>query len=281
MPELTLAERELPGLESEIAILSRQASALSDRVRAAEAVSSALWVVTSSLEEAKGKIGKVVQAIADQQQAEREGIERAATHRAALAALDKLAGECEKAAGEAAALRARHSILVALCEFYRQAPVMILENELVPTLEEEANRFLAKCSSNRMRVRLETQKEIKSRDTLADGLEIYVSDWRGERCLDDYSGGQRAVLFIAFRVAWARVQERRSGAGIDMLSLDEIFDRLSNEDLTAAVEALRTLETEFSFIQLISHREEVKQMFANRILVTGGSEESRAELVTA
>jgi exonuclease SbcC len=207
-------------------------------------------------------------------------IEAAARARQDLTALEALATEQRAAREEAARLRARHTTLAALCDAYRQIPIMILDTIARPILEAEANTFLATTARNRMQVRIETQREIKSRDTLADGLEIYVRDWRGERSLDEYSGGQKFELYLAFRIAWTRLQERRSGAGIDTLFVDEGFGSLSEGDLESVIAALREVQHEFAFLGVISHVPRMRDIFPCRVQVTGGHEDSHAELVT-
>ncbi len=279
VPELGLAERELPGLEADVGSLMEQLATLAARIAAASAAVQAVREKERTLAEATGELEAWRVALSRARADEQVAVDAVAHHRATLAGLEKLAREREAAAQEAMELRGRHSLLVALSEFYRQAPVMILENEAVPVLQEEANRFLARTTANRMNVRLETQREIKSRDALADGLEIYIRDWRGERCYDDYSGGQRFELALAFRVAWTKLQERRAGVGMDCLFVDEGFGSLSAGDLDAVMRALREIQTDFGFLAVISHVEAMRDLFPARIEVRGGGEDSRAELV--
>jgi exonuclease SbcC len=281
IPELALAERELPGLEVEIATLGRQASALEERARAAEAVAGALSVLSGKVGFIRAEIVQIALKLHGYEMDERMAIESAATHRASLVALDKLAGEREMGAAEAATLRTRHSLLVALELFYRQAPLMILENEAIPAIEEEANRLLVRISQSGMRIQLRTQREIKSRDTLADGLDIIVTDQVGEREYEAYSGGQQFQIDLALRVALAKLQARRAGACIETLVIDEGWGTQSSECLDSMVAALRAIQDEFPLLWCISHVEALRDVFPARIDVSGGPVDSRAELVTA
>lgn len=279
VPELALAERELPGIETDVAGLAGQIETLAARIAAAATAMQAVWDKERTLAEATGELEAWRVALSRARADEQVAVDAVAHHRATLAGLEKLAREREAAAQEATELRVRHSLLMALGEFYRQAPVMILENEAVPVLQEEANRFLARTTANRMSVRLETQREIKSRDALADGLEIYIRDWRGERGYDDYSGGQRFELALAFRVAWTKLQERRAGIGMDCLVVDEGFGSLSAGDLDAVMAALREIQSEFGFLAVISHVEALGDLFPTKIQVSGGDADSRAVLL--
>ncbi len=278
-PEIALAERELPVLEADLDRIGGQIVALTERIEEAGAVQAGLAVKENALAKYRGDLDGQRTMAARYRADESVATDAAAQHRATLASLEKLAGEREAAATEAADLRSQHTRLLALVDFYRQAPIMIMENTAIPVLEEETNRFLSRVAANRMSVRIETQREVKSRDTLADGLEIFIRDWRGERSFDDFSGGQRFELALAFRVAWARLQERRAGAGIDCLFVDEGFSSLSPGDLEAVMNALRKLEGQFSFFAVISHVEELKNLFPTRIEVRGGDTDSVATLM--
>lgn len=281
LPELAHAQDELPGLEAEIQTLAGEMADLTAKVgRGAELES---WISTSngSVARLMGELAGWREDLSRAQEAEKATREALAILKVELSRLDDLAIEQAKARREAASLRERHSLVSALAEAYRQIPVMILENIAIPVLEEEANRFLARTSRNRMSVRLETQREIKSREALADGLEIYVRDWRGERSIDDFSGGQRFELFLAFRVAWTKLQERRSGIGVNLLVLDEGFGALSAGDLEGVMTALREVQQQMEFLMVISHVEAMKDIFPARLDVTGGEVDSRAQLSIA
>ncbi len=281
VPEIALAERELPVIEADRLQILRQMAALSLRINEAMAAQKVLDNKEFTLSEDRAKMSlhraSLSRARADEQMA----TDVAAQYRATLASLEKLAGERDAAEKEAGELRTRYTRLLALGEAYKTIPIMILENIAVPVLEEECNKFLMRTSPNRMQVRLETQKEIKSRDTLADGLEIYVRDVVGERSLDDYSGGQHRELFIAFRIAFATLQARRSGAGVEMLWIDEAFDNQGTEAVDVTVRALQEIRTDFPFLAVVSHMPEMRDVFPNRLHVTGGPEDSKVELVRA
>ncbi|MDD5304758.1 MAG: hypothetical protein PHS14_16810, partial [Elusimicrobia bacterium] len=280
LPEAELATRELPGLEAEIATIEQEVSGLQAKLAGEAEFRGRVDGAQQDTDVRRRAIAEGQARLLDCEQAEREAMQDAATKRAELARLDGLVKDRETAAADARDLRERHTRLAMLADAYRQIPLMILEGKACPILEEEVNAFLAKVSRNRMSVRIETQRELKSKETV-DGLEIYVRDWRGERSLDEYSGGQVDELAIAFRVAWTRLQERRSGAGIDTLFLDEVFAALSETDLDAVLAALREVQNEFEFLGVISHVPKLRDVFPCQVRVTGGQEDSRAELVTA
>jgi DNA repair protein SbcC/Rad50 len=170
---------------------------------------------------------------------------------------------------------------VLLAEAYRAIPLMILEHTAIPALETEANRVLARVSRSGMRVELRTQREVKSRDTLADSLDIVVTDQVGQRAYEDYSGGQNFQIDLALRIALAKLQAHRAGMAVETLVIDEGFGSQSAECLEGIMDALRAVQEEFPLLLVVSHVEGMRDTFGARIAVSGGPQDSRAELVAA
>jgi exonuclease SbcC len=280
VPEITLAERELPVIEADRLQVLGQMAALSLRINEATAAQKVLEAKEFTLSEDRAKMGLYRASLSRARADEQLATDAAAQHRATLAKLNDLFNERNAAAKEANDLRTRHVRLVALSEAYKQIPVLIIDNIAVPVLEEETNKFLAKTSPSKMQVRLDTQKEIKSRDTLADGLEIYIRDVAGERSLDEYSGGQRRELFVAFRIAFAKLQARRSGVGIEMLFIDEAFDNQGEDAVEINVQALQEIQADFPFLSIISHVPQMRDVFPHCLSVSGGPLDSKVEWVT-
>jgi DNA repair protein SbcC/Rad50 len=148
----------------------------------------------------------------------------------------------------------------------------------IPFIADEANSLLHRVTRNRMRVYLETQRTVKSRDTLADALDIIIEDDMGRRSLESYSGGQRFLVSLAVRVALAKLQARQS-RHIDTFICDEGFGALDKAALAEVVEAVRGIRADFGLVLLISHVESMRDIFPYRIEVTGGPWNSRATLM--
>jgi exonuclease SbcC len=276
--QLGHAERELPGLEAEIAQLDEEIRGLAGRL--AQEPEVADWL--AGAEQAMARIGAALargrEELSGLRAAEQHALQEAAERRAELARLESLAAEQTAARTAAAGLRARHGVLLTLAEFYKQAPLLIMEHEAIPALEEDANRILARISVHGMRVRFETQRALKTRDGLVDGLEIVVTDQAGERSLACYSGGQRFQVHLAIRIALAKLQARRAGAGIETFCVDEGFGSQSAEALAGVLQALRAVQDEFPLLLVISHVEAMRDVFPTRIEVTGGPLGSTARL---
>lgn len=281
LADLAQAERELPGLEAEIHTLAAEVLGLSGKL--AKEGELATWLVgaEASVNQIQADLAVWRKCLADEQKTERDSMQRAASARAELERLSTLAAEQTAASSEAAALRARHSLLLALAEAYRQIPLMILETMAIPALEEEANRILGRISSNGMWIRLATQRAVKSRETLADALDIIVTDTVGERSYEEYSGGENFEVDLALRIALAKLQARKAGATIQTLILDEGMGTQSGDRLDALVAALREIQNDFPMLLVITHVEALKETFPARIEISGGPRNSVAELITA
>jgi len=164
-------------------------------------------------------------------------------------------------------------------ESYKLIPVLVMENA-IPLLEQEANRILERISPSGMRVRLDTQKALKSKEGLAETLEITVRDVLGERPYENYSGGERFRLDLALRVGLSKLLAHRAGAKMETLIIDEGLGTLDEDGLLQLRECLGKLEEDFPLVLVISHVEGMKGTFPTEILVTKNSAGSHVEVLT-
>jgi DNA repair protein SbcC/Rad50 len=155
---------------------------------------------------------------------------------------------------------------------------VIIENA-VPEIEDEANRILARLSENKMHVALVTQHKTRS-GSIAETLDIVIGDEIGTRNYELYSGGEAFKVNFAIRIALSRLLARRAGARLETLIIDEGFgsqDELSRERL---VRAIKSIQTDFRKILVITHIQEVQEMFPVQILVKKESGVSRLQVVS-
>ena len=150
---------------------------------------------------------------------------------------------------------------------------MIIEAAL-PELETEANRLLARLSDGGLHVRLATQREKKT-GGVAETLDILISDELGSRPYELYSGGEAFRINLALRIALSRLLARRAGAALQTLFIDEGFGTQDAHGRENLVDAIHMIKDEFALILVITHIEELKDLFPVRIEVTktpaGGS----------
>jgi exonuclease SbcC len=154
-------------------------------------------------------------------------------------------------------------------------PALLIEQAL-PEIETRANELLERLSEGNMSVRFVTQSAFKDkkRDDLKETLDILISDGSGARDYELYSGGEAFRVNFAIRLALSELLAQRAGARLQTLVIDEGFgsqDALGRQHL---IEAINMVRQDFAKVLVISHLDELKEAFPNRIEVEkteGGS----------
>lgn len=148
------------------------------------------------------------------------------------------------------------------------APALIIEQAL-PQIEEHANDILARLSDGQMTLRFKTQQAYKDtrRSDLKETLEIEISDPAGIRSYEMFSGGESFRINFAIRLALSKVLAQRKDARLQMLVIDEGFGSQDAQGKQRLIEAINAIQNEFALILIITHLEELKEAFPNRIEV--------------
>jgi len=144
----------------------------------------------------------------------------------------------------------------------------LLIEQALPEIEERANELLERLTGGDMRVFFETQKQLKSRDALAETLDIRILDGAGERPYDNYSGGEQFRVNFAVRLALSQLLAKRAGARLQTLVIDEGFGSQDPNGRQRLVEAINTIQDDFARILVITHIDELRDAFPTRIEVT-------------
>jgi exonuclease SbcC len=142
---------------------------------------------------------------------------------------------------------------------------IIIENA-IPELEDEANRILARISDNAMHLTLETQRDTRS-GTVAETLDIKISDTLGTRNYEMFSGGEAFRINFALRIALSKLLARRAGARLRTLVIDEGFGTQDSQGLERLVEVIKAIQDDFAKIIVITHLRELKNAFDTHIEV--------------
>jgi exonuclease SbcC len=129
-----------------------------------------------------------------------------------------------------------------------------------------------------MRVNFATQRKLKSRDALAETLEIHIRDSIGERPYEMYSGGEAFRVNFAIRIALSRLLSQRAGARLQTLVIDEGFGSQDPEGRQRLIEAINTIRPDFAKVLVITHIDELKDVFPDRIEVTKGADGSQVHV---
>jgi exonuclease SbcC len=201
---------------------------------------------------------------------------------AAMQQLDALAAQSEKRArrsADLAVLNEEISIYNQLREAFgkKGLQAMIIESA-IPEVEVEANRLLNRMSDGRMNLRLETQRE-KVTGGVAETLDIVISDELGGRPYEMYSGGEAFRANLALRIAISKLLARRAGAQLQTLVIDEGFGTQDAQGRQLLVEAINSIQDDFERILVVTHIEELKDLFPARIDVVKTAGGSRVSVV--
>ena len=155
---------------------------------------------------------------------------------------------------------------------------MIIENT-IPELEDEANDLLARMTENAMQVRFETTRAAKSGSHEIETLDIKVHDSAGQRPYELFSGGEAFRINFGIRIAMSRLLARRSGAKLQTLIMDEGFGSQDGKGREKLVEVIGAIKDDFEKILVITHVEELKDAFTQRIEVTKDSDGSHVHVL--
>lgn len=270
MPELLAAEQLLVKTNEELSILAGEIAAVESDMQTIKLQLLEALTLDSDLQSATVQadtLQKDRQAMHNRLQALGEEIGRT------LAKIDQIkAAEVEigALAAEREAIHREMRLCATLADAYQKIPVLIMENA-IPLLEQEANAVLSRVSSSGMTIRLDTQKTLKSRDGLAETLDIVVRDVFGERPYEAYSGGERFRLDLALRIGLSKLLANRAGARLETLVIDEGLGSLDDDGLNQLRECLGALQQEFKLVLVVTHVDAMKHTFPHQIVITKDS----------
>ena len=144
-------------------------------------------------------------------------------------------------------------------------PAMLID-AAVPRIEAEANLLLGRMTDNRLAVKLETQR-VRQSGNVAETLDILVSDELGSRNYDLFSGGEAFRINLALRIALSKVLAQRMGLPLPTLFIDEGFGTQDAAGRERIVDAIASIQGDFEKIIVITHLDELKDLFPVRIEV--------------
>lgn len=144
---------------------------------------------------------------------------------------------------------------------------MLIETA-IPELEHEANELLGRMTDNQFHLAFETQRDTRKGDNTIETLDIRISDGLGTRDYQMFSGGEAFRVNFAVRIALSKLLARRAGANLKTLIIDEGFGSQDGTGRDRLVEAINSIQSEFERILVITHIQELKDMFQAQIEIT-------------
>ena len=196
-----------------------------------------------------------------------------------LARCDEVAELLKSYREQHAALAGQRGIYEDLVQAFGKKGIqaMLIETA-IPELEHEANRLLARMTDNQMHLSFETQRDSKKGDTI-ETLDIRIADGLGTRDYSMFSGGEAFRVNLAVRVALAKLLAHRADANLKTLVIDEGFGTQDSQGRDRIVEAINAVAQDFERILIITHIQELKDLFPTQIEVTKGADGSSWRLV--
>jgi len=136
----------------------------------------------------------------------------------------------------------------------------IMIDYIIPQFEDKINDILGRLSG--FKIRLDTQKSGLSKDVTLEGLFINIINEQGEELnFESYSGGERIKISMAINEALAGF------SNINMRIFDEAIVSLDNESTQKFLEAMNETQQRVNQIICISHIQEVKDIFDEKIII--------------
>ena len=159
-------------------------------------------------------------------------------------------------------------------------PALLIEQAL-PEIESQANEILDRLSEGGMSVSFSTQKDYKdkNREDKRETLDILISDAAGRREYEMFSGGEAFRVNFAIRLALSRVLAQRAGARLQTLVIDEGFGSQDAEGRQRLIQAINMVQPDFAKILVITHLEELKDVFPARIEVEKNQQGSSIKVI--
>ncbi len=279
---LEAARAALKPLDDEIASLSEQLSTLNGELDSAEDAYAEAAARLAAQEAQLPKLDDVESALYRlQEQENRLRNEVGMAVQLVKVLDDRRAQKAQYSARreELAAEIARHKTLERA--FGKDGVPALLIEQALPQIEEKANELLDRLSNGSMSVRFVTQASYKDkkRDDLKETLDIVISDPAGERDYEMFSGGEAFRVNFAIRLALSEILAQRTGARLQTLVIDEGFGSQDAEGIQRLIEAINTVRSDFAKILIITHLDELKDAFPNRIEVEKGERGSRVRLI--
>lgn len=143
-------------------------------------------------------------------------------------------------------------------------PASIISHD-IPEMEDEVNKILKIISNDTMSIQYITTKNGKKKSV--DTLEIVVSDGNTSRMYETYSGGEKFRIDFACHIGMAKFLTKRAGASIDFLIIDEGLGSQDDFSKQKFIESIMSLNQLFKQIMVVTHIQDLQNVFDNRILV--------------
>ncbi|MDJ0659350.1 MAG: exonuclease subunit SbcC [Crocosphaera sp.] len=204
-----------------------------------------------------------------------------------LSQLETLKKDREEQEKEYNKVRRQYRVYTELTKAFSKNGIQLLMIEnVLPQLETETNQILSRLTGNQLHIRFVTQRAGKSGSSrkksakMIDTLDIIISDAKGTRAYETYSGGEAFRINFSVRLALAKLLAQRAGTTLQMLIIDEGFGTQDAQGCERLIAAINAISSDFSCILAVTHMPQFKEAFQHRIEVYKTNQGSKINLVS-
>jgi exonuclease SbcC len=278
--ELATARERRTAAAAAIAGVREDLARREAELRRAEESAAGLRVVLQSVPEAETRLAACEEAVRESHGRVEALDRRAVALGERLRLLDEQEEGLREKRAQLAGVEREGSAYAELGRIFGKTGIqaMIIDNAL-PELESSANAILHRMSDGAMQVQFATQAQGAKGDLL-ETLDIRIADASGTRPYEMFSGGEAFRVNFAIRIALSRLLAERAGAQLQMLVIDEGFGTQDGQGRERLIEAINCIAADFEKIVVITHIDELKDLFNVRLDVIKGRDGSRV-LMTA
>jgi len=233
-----------------------------------EAKARSLKEEIEPLENIQAALKQAEETLSERKRIEAAIIDRKTAAQVKLDNCTRLAGQKEALGKERKSVAKEVGIYDKLAFIFSKKGIqaLIIENT-IPEIEEEANVLLHRLTNGQMSLRFITQKDQKTGGVI-ETLDLIVTDGElGDRKYELFSGGEAFRINFAVRIALSKLLARRAGARLETLVVDEGFGTQDEEGKERLIEAITEVQNDFKKIIVITHLEDLKELFPARIEV--------------
>jgi DNA repair protein SbcC/Rad50 len=249
-------------------------------LRRAEESAAGLRIALQGVPEAETRLKACEEAVSDSRERVKELDGRVANLAALLHLLDEQEESLRQKRAELAEVERERGAYAELGRIFGKTGIqaMIIDNAL-PELESSANAILHRMSDGAMQVQFATQAQ-GARGDLLETLDIRIADASGTRAYEMFSGGEAFRVNFAIRIALSQLLAERAGAQLQMLVIDEGFGTQDGQGRERRIEAINSIAADFEKIVVITHIDELKDLFNVRLDVIKSRDGSRVLVTT-
>ncbi len=275
--EVQVQMQELEKARAALVPLEREISDITDAITASR---EELDKVSETLEQSVSVLDDLLKNAPDQEKAEKELLElkegenilqrQVGAAQQKVAVLEKQKERLVQLETDLNSQREKIRLHKQLEEAFGKngVPALLIEQAL-PQIEIKANEILGRLSDGAMSVRFITQREYKDqkREDLKETLDIQIQDRAGVRDYEMFSGGESFRINFAIRLALSHVLAQRAGARLQTLVIDEGFGSQDEIGRQRLIEAITLVRDDYKKILVITHIEQLKDIFATQFYV--------------